>query len=201
MTRLRSRYVTVHLAGLGGLPAVVEAEDDGGVRLSLALSAPDGLDRALERPVRIECVTPRGIQNLTGSACRVTARPDELRVTRDEDELIQRRDSARVEALVPALLIVGDGVRARVSTTTVNVSTLGLLVCDPLDLPIGTVVRVEVELEAGGPPLVVAGRLVREADPGEKGLHFGEITREGQQRLARFIAERQRAEMRMAAGR
>ena len=53
MSRLRSQYVTVQLAQIGGLPAVVESEDDGQVLLSLATKVPPGLDRVLDRPVRI----------------------------------------------------------------------------------------------------------------------------------------------------
>ena len=94
-----------------------------------------------------------------------------------------------------------DGDSARATTTTVNVSTTGLLVRDPLDLAPGTGVRLELELEAGGPPVVVDGHIIREAGPGVKGVHFDGLDSRGQQRLARFIFERQRAALRTAGGR
>ena len=83
--------------------------------------------------------------------------PDELRIARESSKVIQRRDAVRVDAAVPALLIVVDGESARATTTTVNVSTTGLLVRDPHRPGAGTGVRLELELEAGGPPVVVDG--------------------------------------------
>ena len=82
MSRLRSQYVTVQLAQIGGLPAVVEGEDDGEVLLSLAVQAPAGLQRVLDRPVRIECVSARGIQRVTGLAAWSPEHPDQLRVAK-----------------------------------------------------------------------------------------------------------------------
>ena len=144
MTPLRSRYVTVRIAALDSLPAVVESETERTVVLSLAVRTPDGLARALDRPVRIECSTPRGIQRVTGTAQWDPARPDELRVQRESDELIQRRDAVRVDAVVPGLLIAVDGDSARAATTTVNVSGTGLLLRDPLGLALGDRVRVQL---------------------------------------------------------
>jgi len=199
MTPLRSRYVTVRIAALDSLPAVVESETERTVVLSLAVRTPDGLARALDRPVRIECSTPRGIQRVTGTAQWDPARPDELRVQRESDELIQRRDAVRVDAVVPGLLIAVDGDSARAATTTVNVSGTGLLLRDPLGLALGDRVRVQLELDAG-PPVAVDGRVVREAGE-NKGLQFEAVSRIDQDRIARFIAERQRAELRMGGRR
>jgi hypothetical protein len=201
VTALRSRYVSVHLDSLGDLPAVVESEDEGTIVVSLAVRRPPGFERALGRPVGLQCVSARGIQRITGSAQWDAARPEELRIARESAKVIQRRDAVRVDAAMPALLIVADGEAARATTTTVNVSTTGLLVRDPLELAPGTRVRLELELEAGGPPLAVDGEIVREAGPGAKGVHFDAIDNRSQQRLARFIFERQRAALRTASGR
>ena len=197
MSRLRSRYVSVQLPLHGELPAIVEAEDDAAVLLSLAVRAPKGLERALARPVRVECSTPRGVQRVTGVAHWDPARPDELRVQRESEELIQRREAVRVDAVVPGLLIAVEGQSARAATTTVNVSGTGLLVRDPLGLAIGERVRLELELEAGARPVAVEGRVVRDAGADAKGLQFEAVSRGDQDRLARFIAERQRAELRI----
>jgi hypothetical protein len=201
VTALRSRYVSVHLDSLGDLPAVVESEDEGTVVVSLAVRRPPGFERALARPVGLQCVSARGIQRITGSAKWDAARPDELRIARESSKLIQRRDAVRVDAAVPALLVVVEGESARATTTTVNVSTTGVLVRDPLDLAPDTHVRLELELEAGAPALVVDGRIVREAGPATKGVHFDASDSRSQQRLARFIFERQRAALRTASGR
>jgi hypothetical protein len=209
VSRLRSQYVTVLLAQIGGLPAVVEDEDDAQILLSLAVQAPPGLHRVLDRPVRVECVSARGIQRVTGHAAWSPEQPDQLRVTRDAADTIQRREAVRVQAVAPAVLTVlslppdPDGpapaVPAPVSTTSLNVSTTGLLVRDPAELPLGTRVRIELELEAGEPPVVLTGHIVREVKD-EKGICIDEISRPDQNRLNRYVTEKQRAELRMSRG-
>ena len=201
MTRLQSRYVTVKLAGLDGVAAVVEADEGDVVVLSLAVPAPAGLERALERPVVIETATPRGLRRVHGHARWHAARPDELRLVREVDEVVQRRDTVRVDAVVPALLLAVDGASGRATTTTVNVSGSGVLVRDPLELPVGAAVRVELELEGGGPPVRLDGTIVREAGRGAKGMHFEATSREDRNRLARFVAARERAQLGMGSGR
>jgi hypothetical protein len=206
MSRLRSQYVTVQLAQIGGLPAVVEHEDDGAVLLSLATKVPPGIERVLDRPVRIECISARGIQRVTGRAAWSPAEPEQLRITKEDDDLIQRRDAVRVQAVAPAVVTVlapppaGEGPAPvlpsePVKTTSLNLSTTGVLV--RIELPMGTTVRVELELEPAEPPVVVTGRIVREVRD-EKGVHIDDISRLDQNRLSRFITEKQRAELRMS---
>jgi hypothetical protein len=208
MSRLRSQYVTVQLAQIGGLPAVVESEDDGQVLLSLSVQAPVGIQRVLDRPVRIECVSARGIQRVTGLAAWTPDQPDQLRVTKEDDDLIQRREAVRVQAVAPAVVTVlamppaGEGPgraapAAPIKTTSLNVSTTGVLVRDPAELPMGTQVRVDLELEPAQPPLVLTGRIVREVKD-EKGVCIDDISRLDQNRLNRYITEKQRAELRMS---
>ena len=97
-----------------------------------------------------------------------------------------------------ALLVVVEGESARATTTTVNVSGTGVLLNDPLGLEPGTPVRVDLELEAGGRPVVVEGALVRAAGESVMGMQIEVISREDEQRLARLVADRQRAEPRVA---
>jgi hypothetical protein len=206
MSRLRSQYVTVQLAQIGGLPAVVESEDDGQVLLSLAVQAPAGLHRVLDRPVRIECVSVRGIQRVTGLAAWSPEHPDQLRVTKEADDVIQRREAVRVQAVAPAVVTVlamppaGEGPAPAppagpIATTSLNLSTTGVLV--RAELPMGTQVRVELELEPAEPPVVVTGRIVREVKD-EKGVYIEDISSLDQNRLSRYITEKQRAELRMS---
>jgi hypothetical protein len=207
VSRLRSQYVTVLLAQIGGLPAVVEDEDDGQILLSLAVQAPPGFQRVLDRPVRIECVSARGIQRVTGRADWSADHPDQLRITREVDDTIQRRDAVRVQAVAPAVLTVlsfppiADGApRALpepIKTTSLNVSTTGVLVRDPAELPMGTRVRIELEIEAGESPVVLTGHIVREVKD-EKGVCIDDISRPDQNRLNRYVTEKQRAELRMS---
>ena len=201
MSPFRSRYVTVQVAIVGELPAVVETEDDRDIVLSLATKAPPGLDRMLDRPVRVECVTPRGIQRVTGTASWDAASPDFLTVRRDSDDLIQRRETVRVQAVVPVKLIATGGEhQGSAESSTLNLSATGVLVKDPIGLPLGTPVRVEMTVDDDGGPLIVSGRIVREAGRDEKGVQIDEISRIDQHRLTRLITERQRAELRIARG-
>jgi PilZ domain len=203
VSRLRSQYVTVLLAQIGGLPAVVEADDDEEILLSLAVQAPAGFQRVLDRPVRVECVSARGIQRVTGRAAWSPEQPEQIRVAREAAEEIQRREAVRVQAVAPAVVNVvalpagSDGSPpAPLKTTSLNLSTTGLLV-RAADLPAGTRVRVELEIESGEPPLVVSGFVVRE-ERDERGICIDEISRLDQNRLSRYITEKQRAELRMA---
>jgi hypothetical protein len=203
MSRLRSQYVTVLLAQIGGLPAVVEAENDDEILLSLSVRVPPGIDRVLDRPVRIECISARGIQRVTGHAEWSPDNPDQLCIIRESDDTIQRREAVRVQAVAPALVTVlalppgTEGTPpAPLKTTSLNVSTTGLLVRAP-ELVLGTRVRVELEIEPGEPPLVVAGQVVREVRD-ERGIFIDEISRPDQNRLSRYVTDKQRAELRMA---
>jgi len=206
VSSMRSQYVTVQLAQIGALPAVVENEDDQELLLSLATKPPPGLQRVLDRPVRIECVSARGIQRVTGYAAWSADAPEQLRIAKEADAVIQRREAVRVQALAHAVVTVlamppaGDGVPPRpapapLTTLTLNVSISGVLV--RAELPIGTTVQIELELEPGAAPIELTGRIVRE-DRDEKGVQIDEIARADQDRLSRFIADKQRAELRMS---
>jgi PilZ domain len=203
VSRLRSQYVTVLLAQIGALPAVVETEDDVEILLSLAVRTPPGFERVLDRPVRIECVSARGIQRVTGRATWSPEQPEQLSVARDSAEELQRREAVRVQAVAPAVMTVlelppgADGpAPAPLQTTTLNLSTTGLLVRAP-DVPPGTRVRVELALEPPEPPLVVTGTVVREIRD-ERGIHIDDMSRSDQNRLSRYITDKQRLELRMA---
>ncbi len=198
MTPFRSRYVTVQVAIAGELPAVVEAEDEQAIVLALATKVPLGIDRMLDRPVRVECVTARGIQRVTGFASWSAANPDLLSVRRESHDVIQRRDTVRVQAVVPARLTATEGETAE--TTTLNLSVTGMLVKDPLGLEIGTTVEVALEIDDDGGPLLAVGTIVREGGRDEKGIHISDVSRVDQNRLMRFVTERQRAELRIAKG-
>ena len=206
MSRLRSRYVSVQLPLHGELPAIVEAEDDAAVLLSLAVQAPAGIGRLDGRTVRVECVSPRGIQHVTGQVSWSADQQEFLRVAKESDDVIQRREAVRVQAVAPAIVTVlamppaGDGPApaapsAPLKTTSLNLSSTGVLV--RAELPMGTTVRVELELEPSEPPVVLTGRIVRE-ERDEKGVHIDDISRLDQNRLSRFITEKQRAELRMS---
>jgi PilZ domain len=191
-----SRYVTVRVAGVGDLAAAVEAEEPGTLELCLADPAPAELPAALEQAVVVESVSGRGLRRVTGRAEWDSAAPERLRVLRGSEALVQRRSAARVEATVPALLVALEGGAGRAATTTVNLSGTGLLVRDSLGLTPGTSVRLELELQAGGAPVRVEGSVVRAERRGEMAVRFEPVTPDDRNRLARFIAERDRVGLR-----
>ena len=74
--------------------------------LSLAVQAPSGIGRLDGRTVRVECVSPRGIQHVTGAVAWSPDQPECLRVAKESDNVIQRREAVRVQAVVPVQLTV-----------------------------------------------------------------------------------------------
>jgi c-di-GMP-binding flagellar brake protein YcgR len=193
------QHVGVVLPHVGTLPATVESAD-GGV-IAVALAVPDNRVQRLEgREVSIESATARGIQRYTGTL-KLGARPELLQVVvAGEAERIQRREWARIEAIVPVrvkpLTEPGGG-----ETTSLNVSGGGVLINDPWNLPMGTDVRVELVTEAGGPPVHALGRVVRSPQPDQKGIRFDDLARDDEERLIKFVRERERMALRMARGR
>jgi hypothetical protein len=189
-------HVSVRLPHVGALPATVEGAEAGA--LLLVLAVPDSrVARLGGAAVSVEVVTGRGIQRFGGRLAVEPGRAEVLRVTLDgEAERIQRRDYARVEAVVPVRLT---GVDEPVDgeTTTRNVSGNGMLVHDPWRMPLGIDVRIELEVEAGAPRVHALGRVVREAGTDLKGIRFDDIGRDDEERLIRFVRARELAALRL----
>lgn len=198
----RAQSVTIHLPDAEAeLSARVDEADDD--VLTLVLSSPDeaSANRLRDRPAVIEYKTPRGVFRLSGALAE-TGDPEVLKVRRDgHDDVIQRRDFVRVEAIQPLQVTITDPIRGAAHTTTLNLSGGGLLVTDPLGLPPGAEIDIELELVPGGPPVRASGRVVREVGKDAKGVQIEHIAREDRERLIRFVTERERMAMKIAKGR
>jgi hypothetical protein len=194
------QHVQVRLPHVGALPATVEAVT--GVALTAVLAVPDSrVSRLVGSEVTVEWTTGRGIQRLLGKLELEPGRAELLCVTVHGDvERIQRREWARVEAIVPAR-VRGIDEDIGGETTTLNISGGGVLVKDLWGLPLGLDVRIEIEAEAGGPPIRALGRVVREAAKDEKGVRIDDIARDDEERLVRLVRERERAALRTARNR
>jgi PilZ domain-containing protein len=194
------QHVTLVLPHVGGVPATVEATQPGVLVVVLAV-ADDRVARLAGREVSVEATTGRGIQRLTGELQTTAVSAERLRISiSGEAERIQRREWARVDCVVPVkVLPVGEPGGG--ATVTGNVSGGGCLVRDIWDLPLGTDVRVEIEVEPGGAPIRALGRVVRAADTEHKGVRFDDLAREDEDRLIRFIRDRERAALRMSRSR
>lgn len=199
MSRIRSRFVSVQLARVGELPAVVEADDGRVVTLSIAVRVPDGLGRVLDRPVHIESVSPSGIQRVTGLAHWSPQQPEQLRVERQSEDVIQRREAVRVQAAIRARIVAVDGEPEAKDATTLNVSAGGLLLAGA-EAEVGTRLELQLLLDPDGDAVELTAEVVREDAPGRVGARIVGLAREADRRLSRFVTERQRAALRVAAG-
>ena len=193
------QHVQVEFPHIGSLPGIVDAIDGGTV--VVVLTVPDDrVARLAGRDVTIDWTTGRGIQRLLGRF-EPTADKAQLRiVVQGEAERIQRRSWARVDTVVP-ITVRGIDEAVGGATTTLNVSGGGVLVKDLWNLPLGLDVRIELEAEAGKPPIKALGRVVREAAADEKGIRIDDMARDDEERLVRFVRERELAALRMARGR
>jgi c-di-GMP-binding flagellar brake protein YcgR len=193
--------VSVVLPHIGSLPATVESTR--GSAVTVVLAVPDDRVKRLNgAQVAIEKTSGRGIQRFNGTLSVAGKAGELLTVTLEgEAERVQRRNFVRMEAVLPIKVIsLEKGVKAG-ETTTVNVSGNGVLINDKWRLPMGIDVRIELMLEPGGEPMRALGRVVRYSSDVEKGIRIESIAATDEDRLIKFIRERERAELRLARGR
>jgi c-di-GMP-binding flagellar brake protein YcgR len=191
--------VVIHLPHVGGLPATVERSTAGSITVVLAVPD-DRVKRLSGQDVAIERTTARGVQRYPGQLAVAGERDELLTVTLSGDvERVQRRDWARVGASVAVKVRPLDVGIDPFETVSVNVSVGGVLIKDRWHVPLGTDVRVEIEVEPGN-PVRGLGRVVRDAGEELKGIRIDDMGREDEERLMRFVRERERAELRMARG-
>ena len=192
--------VSVVLPHVGGLPATVESINGSAVKLVLAVPD-DRVKRLAGQEVSIEKTTARGVQRFNGTLAVGGEKGELLTVTVEGDaERVQRRNFVRVAAVVPIKIVsLEKGVTAG-ETTTINVSGSGVLVRDKWRMPLGVDVRLEITLEQGAEPIRALGRVVRFSSEEEKGIRIEDMSRTDEDRLIKFIRERERAELRLARG-
>lgn len=193
-------HVLVDLPHIGGLPATVEGSTAD--TITVVLAVPDDRVRRLAgQAVAIERTTARGVSRYPGHLAVGGARGELLTVTVSGDvERVQRRNWARVGATVAVRVKPLDVGMDPFETVSVNVSVGGVLVKDRWHVPLGTDVRVEIDI-AAGETVRCLGRVVRDAGEELKGIRIDDMGREDEERLMRFVRERERAELRMARGR
>ena len=190
-------HVQLSLPHVGLLPATVSAVEGGAIVLVLAVKDAR-VARLAGAEVAVEYKTGRGIQRYGGIL--QIEKGETLRVvTHGEVERVQRREWARVDAILP-IQIKGVDEPVEGETQTLNVSGGGVLVKDKWNMPIGIDVRIELKPE-GGEPIRALGRVVRVASPEEKGIRIDSISREDEERLVRLVRERELSALRMSRGR
>jgi len=191
-------HVQLNLPHVGLLPATVVTVEPGAIVLVLAVKD-SRVNRLAGNEVAVEYKTGRGIQRF-GGILQIES-GEQLRVVmQGEAERIQRREWARVDAILP-VSIKGIDEPVGGDTQTLNISGGGVLVKDLWNMPLGIDVRIELQAEPGGQPIRALGRVVRVAGTEEKGVRIDSISREDEERLVRLVRERELAALRLSRGR
>ena len=188
------QHVIVRTIHIGMIPGTVDAVADGSVTVVLTVRD-ERFKRLIGHEIAVELSSGRGIYRHGGT----------LKADRDgtlsialsgEVERIQRREFVRVDAHVP-VSVRGIDEPLGGETNTLDVSGGGVRISDPWSLPLGLEVRVEIRLP-DGEAVHALGRVVRVAAEEEKGISFEDLARPDEDRLIRFIRERERQAMRAA---
>lgn len=188
------RVVVRHLH-VGMLPGLIEQATDGSVVVALAVKDAR-ITRTVGHDWAVEATSGRGIFRYPGKLA--AEREGLLTITLTGDvERIQRREFVRIEAFLDVSV---RGVEEPIGgdTTTVDVSGSGIQIQDKWGLELGTDVRVELQLP-DGPPLRALGRVVRAgSDPEQKGIRMDGIARADEDRLMRYIRDKEVQALRAA---
>ena len=191
MTPTRAQPVVIRLPD-GELPARVDTADAASMTLVLSVPPNARLERA---PAIVEWYTPTGIHRIAGELGSDGADTSVLRLVREGEEHVQRREWARVDAAVPVEVRFEAPAAGLAATVTLNVSGGGALIRDPVGLELGTEVTVELHLD--GAPIAASGRVVRETGEGAKGIELTGVAHGDRERLVRFVTVRQIDELRL----
>jgi hypothetical protein len=188
------QHVAVREVHVGVMPGTIERID--GAALTVALTVRESrLSRLIGHDIAVELLSGRGIYRHTGTL--KADRKGVLSIELDGGvDRIQRREFVRVDAHVD-VTVEGIDESLGGETATLDVSGGGIRISDPWGLPLGLDVRVEIALP-GGEPVRALGRVVRAAAAGETGISFEDLARSDEDRLIRFIRERERQAMRAA---
>jgi PilZ domain len=188
------QHVIVRTIHIGAIPGTVDAVGDRAVTVVLTVRD-DRFKRLLGHDIAVEISSGRGIYKHGGKLKGDREGTLSIELT-GEVERIQRREFVRVDAHV-TVNVRGVDQPLGGETVTLDISGRGLRISDPWSLPLGLDVRVELLLP-DGEPVKAFGRVVRAAAEDEKGISIDDLPRPDEDRLIRFIRERERQAMRAA---
>lgn len=192
------QHVIVRHLDIGMLPGTIEHVTDVGVVVALAVKD-DRIGRTLGQDWAVEATSGRGIFRHPGKL-EVSHNGSLTIALTGEVKRIQRREFVRIDAYLD-VNVRGVDEPLGGETTTVNVSGSGIQIQDKWDLPLGLDVRVELNLP-DGPPLRALGRVVRSgSETDQKGIRMDGIARADEDRLLRYIRDREVQALRAARGR
>jgi c-di-GMP-binding flagellar brake protein YcgR len=193
------QHVTIRHVLLGLLPGRIERSAKDSITVALNVKD-DRIGRLVGQEIAVEMMSGRGIYRFMGALQAEKSGSLTVSLTGDV-ERIQRREFVRI----PAHLDVSvEGIDEPVGgdTTTLDVSGAGIQITDPWNLPLGLDVRVSLKLPGEGPPVASLGRVVRAgAEADQKGIRLDGLARADEDRLMRYIREREVQALRAARGR
>jgi hypothetical protein len=196
-TLVPGQHVVVRNVHVGVLPATVERGDASSVTVALAVKD-ERIKRLVGHELAVEAISGRGIHRFGG----VLSAQDKGSLTialSGDVERIQRREYVRIAA---HLEVTVNGIDEAVGgeTSTLDVSGSGIRITDKWRLPLGIDVRVELKLP-GGPPLCALGRVVRGgSEEDQKGIRLDGVSRADEDRLMRYIRDREVQALRASRG-
>ena len=182
------QHVVVRHLHVGMLPGTIESGTTAGVVVALAVND-ERVTRTVGHDWAVEATSGRGIFRFPGT---LTAERDGLMTISltGDVERIQRREFVRVDAYLD-VTVRGVDEPVGGETTTVDVSGSGIQIQDKWELALGIDVRVELQLP-DGPPLRALGRVMRAGnDPGQKGIRMDGLARADEDRLMRYIRDKE----------
>jgi hypothetical protein len=182
-TLASGQHVIVRNVHVGMLPATIEKADAATVTVALAVKD-ERMDRLVGHEIAVEITSGRGIHRYTGALSAQKAGVLTIALSGDI-ERIQRREFVRVAAHLDVTVAgVGSGMR----------------IVDKFNLPLGIDVRIVLQLPPG-PPLTALGRVVRVgSEEDQKGVRFDSIPRADEDRLMRYIRDREVKALRASRG-
>ena len=187
------QHVTVRTHHTGAIPGTVENLAGAAVTVALAVRD-ERLARLIGGDIAVEVSSGRGIYKHTGTL--KSERQGVLTIELSGVERIQRREFVRIPAHVNVRLRGIDEALGG-ETTTVDISGSGIRIVDPWQLPLGLDVRMELLLP-DGQAVHALGRVVRVAEEDTKGISIESLDRADEDRLIRFIRERELQALRAA---
>jgi PilZ domain-containing protein len=196
-TLATGQHVVVRNVHLGMLPATVEKADSATVTVALAVKD-DRVARLVGHDMAVEITSGRGIHRYTGTLAAQHSGVLTVALSGGV-ERIQRREFVRVAA---HLDVTVHGVDEEIGgeTTTLDLSGQGMRITDKFNLPLGIDVRIELKMPEGE-PLQTLGRVVRVgSEPDQKGIRFDSLARADEDRLMRYIRDREVQALRASRG-
>jgi c-di-GMP-binding flagellar brake protein YcgR len=181
---------SIEVPDVGSLPALVELEA-GHATAILLVRTLHALDDVVGRKVAIDVATSRGLLHYEA---RVAGVRDgdvlDLEVAAPR-ELIQRREFARVDALLQVTVASG------IAASAVNISGSGVVLSARDGLAPDAAIDLTLWLAPHEPPIAISGRVIRQVgeDTRHWAVHFEHVHEADRERIVRFVFERQRVEL------